>query len=719
MLSKVEFAAGIVKDETPLSAEGGWVDADKVRFRQGKPETIRGWEIATTETFSGIARGGHAWTSLLGDKHVAFGTAAKLYAYSGGQILDITPRHSEGVLNAPFATTNGSPTVTVTIAEHGLVVGQTINFSHADAVGGITISGDYTVESVVTRDVLTITHGSNASSTATGGGYPDYYATLVDGLTDGAGGRGYGTGSYGVGTYGLPSTSDFLPAVWALDSLGEVLLAVRRGSPLYAWQPQASYSSIVLTGDFSADQDWAKGTGWTIAAGVATKTAGVSSSLSQNIEGTAQAGYVYRVSFDVTRTAGTLKFRINAGETPAVVDVGLETPGMASSPINQSGTFSRLFVMPSAPVDLVFEADSAFAGTIDNVSVSIESDAFFVPQAPRRMEHMFVAPQGVVVAVGTFEADGDYNPNAVRNSDVGNFREWVPDTDNLASEIILRGGGGRLVRGIATRQQNLIWGDDGLFRLQWQGEAGGAFSSDLLGTGCGLIGANAAAEHNGIAFWLSSNGNFYIFQGAIPQVIDCRIRRDVFENIAVAQEEKVYCGVNAEFSEVWWFYPDSRDGTECSRYAAFNWIESHWTCGTFARSTWLRGGIYGYPIAFGTDGYIYLHERGDTANGGSFAAYIQSSSFDIEDGNNLIAIKGIIPDVEEQQGSLNFSIKTRYWPNASEYDAGTYAAATDTKYLHMRRTGRQAAIRIASEAGPMFWRLGALRLDVSKSGATR
>ena len=45
------------------------------------------------------------------------------------------------------------------------------------------------------------------------------------------------------------------------------------------------------------------------------------------------------------------------------------------------------------------------------------------------------------------------------------------------------------------------------------------FVPDAFGTGCGLAGTNAAAEINGQVFWLSNSGNFYTFQGAIPQVI--------------------------------------------------------------------------------------------------------------------------------------------------------------------------------------------------------
>ena len=186
-----------------MASEGGWIDADKVRFRQGKPQTIGGWETATVNQFEGIARGGHAWTDLMGQKQIAFGTAAKLYAYSGGQIVDITPNFSEGVLTNPFTTVNGSPIVTVTHEEHGLSEGQSITYSHAAANGGITVNGAYTVTSVITRDSYTITHGSNASSAATGGGAVDYVAAWQAGLVDGTGGLGYGTGAYGVGVYGL------------------------------------------------------------------------------------------------------------------------------------------------------------------------------------------------------------------------------------------------------------------------------------------------------------------------------------------------------------------------------------------------------------------------------------------------------------------------------------------------------------------------------------
>ncbi|MCA6346712.1 MAG: hypothetical protein IM622_13260 [Phenylobacterium sp.] len=69
----------------------------------------------------------------------------------------------------PFSVTNGSPLVAVTQAAHGLATGDTITVAGATAVGGITPSGAYQV-TVLSASSYTFTHGSNASSTATGGG---------------------------------------------------------------------------------------------------------------------------------------------------------------------------------------------------------------------------------------------------------------------------------------------------------------------------------------------------------------------------------------------------------------------------------------------------------------------------------------------------------------------------------------------------------------------
>ena len=69
----------------------------------------------------------------------------------------------------PFTVVNGSPTVTVSHPDHGLFTGMQVTVSGATAVGGITPSGAYTI-TVTSADAYTFTHGSNATSGASGGG---------------------------------------------------------------------------------------------------------------------------------------------------------------------------------------------------------------------------------------------------------------------------------------------------------------------------------------------------------------------------------------------------------------------------------------------------------------------------------------------------------------------------------------------------------------------
>jgi hypothetical protein len=59
--SKFIFRPGINKEGTNYSNEGGWFDADKVRFRKGRPERIGGWEKNTSNSFIGTCRKIHTY----------------------------------------------------------------------------------------------------------------------------------------------------------------------------------------------------------------------------------------------------------------------------------------------------------------------------------------------------------------------------------------------------------------------------------------------------------------------------------------------------------------------------------------------------------------------------------------------------------------------------------------------------------------------------------
>lgn len=90
-LTAIQFKPGIVKDDSGLASEGTFIDADKVRFRQGRAQTIGGWQRLTSTAFSGICRGLHCWAGFDSLPRIAIGTHSHLQVYVGGGIHDITP----------------------------------------------------------------------------------------------------------------------------------------------------------------------------------------------------------------------------------------------------------------------------------------------------------------------------------------------------------------------------------------------------------------------------------------------------------------------------------------------------------------------------------------------------------------------------------------------------------------------------------------------------
>ena len=55
-LAKFDFKQGFHRESTQYEEEGKWYDGNRVRFRSGKPENMRGYETRVSSTFDGSAR---------------------------------------------------------------------------------------------------------------------------------------------------------------------------------------------------------------------------------------------------------------------------------------------------------------------------------------------------------------------------------------------------------------------------------------------------------------------------------------------------------------------------------------------------------------------------------------------------------------------------------------------------------------------------------------
>lgn len=149
-----------------------------------------------------------------------------------------------------FDTTNLSTDVTVTLANHGLVPGNTFNVEVETTVGGLMIAvGIYTVVNAPTADTFVIQPGGTASSDDTqseNGGDARIAYLVPAGLTSATYPGGYGVGPYGSGPYGTSSNMLLPLRQWFLDNFGQDLVGNYNGSPIFLWEPPTAPNNVAV-----------------------------------------------------------------------------------------------------------------------------------------------------------------------------------------------------------------------------------------------------------------------------------------------------------------------------------------------------------------------------------------------------------------------------------------------------------------------------------------
>jgi hypothetical protein len=244
-LQKILFKPGVNRENTRYTTEGGWYECDKVRFRQGNPEIIGGWQRISASTFLGVCRSLWNWVTLGGLNLIGVGTNLKFYIERGGIYNDITPIRDTVTLNNPFALT-ASTTVTVTDAAHGCVTGDFVTFSGAVAIGGAgtnvtaaVLNQEFQV-TVINSNTYTITISVVPNATAIagspGGGASVSAAYQINtGPSFAIPLTGWGAGGWGIGAWGIGGTSNTAIRLWSQSNWGEDLIFGPRGGGIYYW----------------------------------------------------------------------------------------------------------------------------------------------------------------------------------------------------------------------------------------------------------------------------------------------------------------------------------------------------------------------------------------------------------------------------------------------------------------------------------------------------
>ena len=519
-------------------------------------------------------------------------------------------------------------------------------------------------------------------------------AGLTTGLLNAQVNTGFGGGFYGTTFYGTtrPDTGNYSEATtWSLDNWGQNLVACNPSDGvIWEWDLDTTVGSDVVTnGVFAADSDWTKGTGWTIAAGVASFSGSAVADLSQVL--TVVSGETYEVTFTLANAA--------ADEARLVVTT---SGGNVFNATFGTGTHTVRFLSDDTSATIKFQPAEAVASAfdVDNVSVNKIPAAAPVANAPVDNLGLMVTEERFLFALG---AGGV--PRKVQWSDREDNTLWTPAATNEAGDIELQTAG-QIMAGVRTRGQSLIITDIDAHSATYIGPPF-VYGFERVGNACGIIARKAVAATDAGVFWMGPSG-FFLYNGTTVQAVPCEVHDYVFGDLNPAQVSKTWAMAVGQESEVWWFYASSAS-TEIDRYVAFDFQENIWLTGELSRTAGADRGVFKYPFMGDASGNVIEHEVG--LNYDDATIYAETGPISLGNGDQVMNVRQLIPD-EKTLGDVKATFKTRFYPTGTERSYGPYTMVNPTS---VRFTGRQIRMRVEGER-LADWRVGVMRIDAVARG---
>jgi len=691
-LQKLVLKPGVNRENTRYTNEGGWYQSDKVRFRQGTPEKIGGWARLSAAKFLGICRSLWNWTTLSNLNLLGLGTSSKFYIENGGAYNDVTPIRSYATLSNPFKTTINQTTVTVTHASHGATNNDYVTYNNAATVGGLNLNGEYKI-TYVDANTYTITASSQASSTVAAGGGTTVGAMyqINVGLDAEIPLAGWGAGAWGAGVWGYGGTSTSSLRLWSQTNFGQNLVAGFRGGPMYYWDASYGVSPSIFTVTIASP-----------AVVTSTLTLANGSPVILTSSG-------YPSALPTGLTPGTTYYVINA--SGSTFNLSATVGGAA---INTSGTQSGThYILPNlVPVTSLSGASN----------VPIIQNLVYVSDVSR-----FTFAFGCNDIGSTVQ-----DPMLIRWSDQESVTNWTPAITNQAGSVRLSHGT-NIVATIQTRQEIIVWTDAAIYSLQYLGPPY-VWGVQLLGDNISILNQNSVAQASGVVYWMGID-KFYKYDGRV-QTLNCDLRKFIYQDINLGQNQQVFASTNEGFNEVWFFYCTAASST-IDRYVVYNYLENTWYYGSMARTAWLDSGLRNYPLAATYNYNVVNQEYGNDDNETDTTlpinSFISSSEFDIGDGDHFAFIWRMLPDLTFSGSDSGSSPQVTYTlypmknsgsgtgtPVAANVDQLTGASYTITEgftgQVFTRVRGRQMILKISSNVLGTSWQLGSTRIDTRQDG---
>ena len=710
-LAKFDFNQGFNRETTQYAEEGNWFDGNRVRFRAGRPENIRGYQTKVSTAFDGSARDLIAWKDNSNKKRAIFGTPDKVYENNGDSITDITPIATVVTLTNCFGTSAGTTRVCCSDGSHGRQKNDWVLFTSAATFGSdVSLTGNiYQVTSIVDTNVFTISISGNAAATSTQAGSATFNYYIATGTSVATQGVGYGAALYNaadpvsVGLSKITATGgNALVTVSCASAHGGV------ANDFVVFQ-NTSIDSVAATvgGNLNLTKSAAGGPEFAIVSVNGTQvivSAGANASASGDVtSGFNMTALIYKQT-DGGGSGRAWDIEASADATDLALDIAQWSMDNWGEDVLLNRRGSNIFYFQTA-----LSTTPMRATTVTTSPISVNS--------------VIVSPNDRhVVALGANEfsptatVSGTFNPMLVRWSDQDNRTNWVPSVSSTAGEVVLTDGT-RIVGAVRSKNAINVWTDNSLWLMEFAGPPF-TFKFQQAGTNCGMIGPHAGIDYNGVTYWMGFD-NFYANTGQV-EVLDCTVRRFVFDRLNTTYYDKVYTGINSEFKEIIWLYVSST-ATECDSYVVFSPEENYWVYGDTFFSTFKDREVFGNTITTGattTGNFLFDNEPAGVfdGDGATLTSFVESADFDVDDGNAIMYMSRIIPDFDLSTGKIKLHLTTKQFPESTETVVKEFDITNTTQKVDFRSRGRQAKIRVSCDSNNASWRWGSVRLALQGDG---
>lgn len=738
-LKKLVFKTGVNRDQTAYAGEGGWYSCNRIRFLSGFPQKIGGWAKASLTSYLGTCRTLFNWIPTPGYNYLALGTSSKIYIDNGGTLNDITPiRATFAAGTVSFTTAVSSTTVLVTTTTaHGGATGDYVVFSGSTDANGIPATSLNNVQfsiTVVSPTTFNITANTAATSAGAGGGAAIVgYFYIATGFSTAASGTGWGAPVWGGGATALPGTLSV--STGGQFTLGTATSGLVVGQYVYISGTNTGTGSI--TG-------YTNGVPQTYRISVTNGTSTFTLTTTSGAALTTTAGSLTGLSVNVASSTGT-GWGIASN---TAVSVPLQYVYFASRYNAATNRTNLLFNIRNGKI-YQWAVDTAFQ--VAPTTSPTNATALTGTSVPTQVgQILYDTYSGILMAFGatSYGAYANFDPLLVRWASQDDYTNWDPATPYTSTAGFLKlQTGSNILRAYSNLGEIIAFTESSLTAVTFVGGLD-VFGQKLVSADVSVIGPNAISLKNNVYYWMGTD-KFYLYNGRV-ETIPCTLRQHVFENINLAQAEQVVACSNERFFEVWWFYCSASSDT-IDRYVIYNYAEECWYYGTctdstvpgldLSRTAWSDSPLRQYPqAAGGASNYLYSQEYGVNADGVAMTSYIQSADVDIDDGDNFMLIRRIIPDVSftgstpvtgtpPNAPSVNMGFQLKTFPgsqpmvsNAEGQDFYDTAYSTNVTYdiyteqLFVRGRGRQIQFYISSTALDVNWQLGAVRIDMRPDG---